>query len=43
MMFPYGAMISLLAVKAPVLGLYFNFVDETSCGKLPVVLLTNVG
>jgi hypothetical protein len=43
MIFPYGAMISLLAVKAPVLGLYFNFVDETVIGKLPVVVVTNVG
>jgi hypothetical protein len=43
MILPYGAMINWLTVKAPVDGLNFSFVDETVCGKLPVVLLTNVG
>jgi hypothetical protein len=35
MIFPYGAMTSCEAVKAPVLGLNFNFVDDTYSGKLP--------
>jgi hypothetical protein len=43
MMFPYGAMINCEAVNAPVLGLNFNFVDAVLAGKLPVLLLTNVG
>jgi hypothetical protein len=43
MMIPYAAMMSLFAVKAPVLGLYFSLVEETVNGKLPVVVLTNVG
>jgi len=43
MMFPYGAMINCEAVNAPVLGLNFNFVDDVVAGKLPVLLLTNVG
>jgi hypothetical protein len=43
MILPYGAMINWLTVKAPVDGLNFNFVDDVLAGKLPVVLLTNVG
>jgi hypothetical protein len=43
MIFPYGAMINWFAVNAPVDGLNFNLVDDTVCGRLPVVLLTKVG
>jgi len=42
-MFPYGAMTSCEAVKAPVLGLNFNFVDDTYSGKLPDVLVFQTG
>jgi len=43
MIFPYGAMINWLAVNAPVEGLKLILVDEVFCGKLPVVLVTQVG
>jgi hypothetical protein len=36
-------MMSWDAVKAPVLGVNFSLVDATVIGKLPVVVLTNVG
>jgi hypothetical protein len=36
-------MISLLAVKAPVLGLNLSFVDDTYSGKLPDIAVFQTG
>ena len=43
MIFPYGAMINCDTVSAPVEGLKLILVDETFCGKLPVLAVTQVG
>jgi hypothetical protein len=43
MIYPYGAMTSCEAVKAPVLGLNFNFVEDVYSGKLPDVLVFQTG
>jgi hypothetical protein len=43
MIFPYGAIISCEAVKAPVLGLKLSLVEVTFAGKFPVLAVTQTG